>query len=424
MSHLLIFEPDPRGHTFEWLACLLRHAASETRDRRTSFVVAPELADRLSSLADVSIPSHVKIIALDAAACRHCLSERLVVSGFARWWSMRRYLKRCGADHGFFLCLDHLSLPLALGLGGGGRTLSGILFRPSTHYTALDARNAPSRGERLRDWRKRILYALMLRNRALQRVLSLDPYFSEMQKGASKYASKIESLADPAFPLSPDRGERHDDVPANRVFFLLFGALTERKGILTLYDALMRLPPGIAGKCAIMIAGRIDPALRSAIGIKALALTRLQPNLWIERRDRFIPDAELDALIRRSNVVLAPYQRFVGSSGAMLRAARAGKPVLTQDYGLLARLAQDYALGSTADTTDPLRLAEAITSLVHNETWKNFDPAGAAAFVAAHAPHAFATAVFGPVIRDTIPHKRGLKSFISTPRTGHASPPP
>lgn len=415
MPHILIFEPDPRGHTFEWLAYLLRYAAKEASGQQVTFAVARELADRLTALPDVGHSSQVKIVALDISESRLCLSNSLVVSGFARWWVMRRHLKREGADHGFFLCLDHLSLPLALGLRAAGRSLSGILFRPSTHYAAL-TNLAPTRGEHLRDLRKRVLYALSLRNPALRRVLSLDPYFVGMQHGG-----KIEALADPAFAISGE-SEALPVAPGGRTRFLLFGALTERKGILALYDALMRVPPAIAQKSAVMIAGKIDPALWPALKIRMATLAHAQPDLLIEQRDRFIPDDELNALIASSDIVLAPYQRFVGSSGVMLRAALAGKPVLTQSYGLLGKLTRDFALGVTVDTADPDRLAEVFTSLVQNGAEESFDPKGAATFLAAHSPLDFATAVFDRSTWEAVQHKRRLGNFTSAPRTGHASP--
>src|SRR5207237_3091484 len=88
-----------------------------------------------------------------------CTLRLLSVSAFARWWTMRRHLRRSGAQQGFFLMLDLLSLPLALGLGAGGKRVSGILFRPSVHYGTIGPYK-PSRGERLRDGRKALLYRL------------------------------------------------------------------------------------------------------------------------------------------------------------------------------------------------------------------------------------------------------------------------
>lgn len=421
MSHILIFEPDPRGHTFEWLAYLLRYSANKISSQRVTFAVAPTLADQLAALPDVKRSPLVQIVALDETESRFCLSDSLAVSGFARWWTMRRHLKRSGADHGHFLCLDHLSLPLALGLRARASSLSGILFRPSTHYVAL-TNIAPNRNEVLRDLRKQILYRLMLRNPALRRVLSLDPYFVQLKNRFGDKSEKIEALADPAFPMGHCDGAPQNEPSPARMHFLLFGALTKRKGILVLYDALMRLPPDIAQQCAVTVAGKIDPSLNPTLKARLTKLVREQPRLWIDQQDRFVPEHELNALIRRSDVILAPYQRFVGSSGAMLRAASAQKPVLTQDCGLLGKLTQDFALGMTADTSDPDRLAAAITTLVRDGMGELFNPASAMAFIAAHSPDDFAAAIFCCSSWETVRRKRRRGNFNSASRTGHASP--
>ncbi len=55
-------------------------------------------------------------------------------------------------------------------------------------------------------------------------------------------------------------------------------------------------------------------------------------------------------LLKRCDVVLIPYQRHVGSSGLLIWAASAGKPVITQDFGLIGALTRAYKLGQTVDT--------------------------------------------------------------------------
>ena len=66
----------------------------------------------------------------------------------------------------------------------------------------------------------------------------------------------------------------------------------------------------------------------------------------------------------RSDVVLAPYQRFVGSSGVLMWAARAGRPVLAQEFGLVGRLTRDHRLGAVADSSDPAHLAREIERMI------------------------------------------------------------
>src|ERR1700744_3855396 len=150
---VLIFEPDIEGHSLEWLDHLVTFVAAESADTEV-WVAAPEpLCHALAQATS----DHVHLSPLTAWERRLCTSRHLSLAALARWWAMRRHLDRSGADRGFFLTLDLLSLPLAFGLGAGGRKLSGILFRPSVHYGEIGPYD-PSWRERLRDVRKGLLY--------------------------------------------------------------------------------------------------------------------------------------------------------------------------------------------------------------------------------------------------------------------------
>ncbi|HYM02043.1 MAG TPA: hypothetical protein VET85_03790, partial [Stellaceae bacterium] len=81
------------------------------------------------------------------------------------------------------------------------------------------------------------------------------------------------------------------------------------------------------------------------------------------------------------------------SSGVMLWAARCGKPVLTQEFGVLGRLARDHGLGMTVDCTRPSELAAGIARVVAEGPNKFFDRFSAQRFVAEHSPDTFAEMV-------------------------------
>jgi glycosyltransferase involved in cell wall biosynthesis len=149
---------------------------------------------------------------------------------------------------------------------------------------------------------------------------------------------------------------------------------------------------------AVVLAGKIEPAIRDAAQGRVRALAAGQPDLWLRIEDRWIHSAELDQLIARCDVVLAPYDRFVGSSGVLLWAARAGKPVLTQDYGLIGRLVNDFALGIAVDTSDPAQLARAIVQMVERGPETFFDSQSAARFVDDRSPERFAAEVFAGLL--------------------------
>ncbi|WP_148293975.1 glycosyltransferase family 4 protein [Azospirillum sp. B4] len=263
----VIFEPDAEGHPCEWLKHLMHFAAADERDYRVSFVVARELYDELAADGAASRQDRVRVLPLDPAEQARCRHPLLPVRGFARWWTMRRYLERTGSEAGHFLSLDHLTLPLALSLGAGGRRLCGILFRPSVHYGALGSYE-PTLKEWLRDARKALLYPLMLRNAAVHRVLTLDPYFPTYAHDRYVQGDKVRTVVDPVHPFvneTPEERALAAMMPDGRVTLLLFGFLTERKGILSLLDALHHLPADAAAKVGVMIAGKVDPTLRDRV---------------------------------------------------------------------------------------------------------------------------------------------------------------
>ena len=394
-SHkVLVFEPDPEGHAQEWLEHLMRFVASEACDIEILLLAPEALCSALTRARPAKAADRIRVIPLSPLERRLCTLRFLSAAAFARWWTMRRHLRKSGARHGFFLMLDLLSLPLALGLGAGRGRLSGILFRPSVHYGAIGPYN-PSRNERLRDRRKDLLYRLMLRNQSLDRVLSLDPFFPEHAHKRYPNGSKVIALPDPANPPTARRAadERARFAPAGRVGFLLFGYLTERKGPLAVLDALLLLPREAAARIAVLFAGRIDPALRDRLEQRRRARAARHPDLWLHSDDRRLDQSELASLVRQSDVVLAPYQRFVGSSGVLLWAAASGRPVLAQEFGLVGRLTREHQLGLSVDASDPSQLALEIARMVDRGPSAFLDCEAATRFAASQTPQRFASVV-------------------------------
>ena len=128
---ILVFEPDAEGHAHEWLQHLIDFVARDEADTEILLLVPERLRQALSTSLSTE---RAKLIALSPREERFCATRNLTVSAFARWWIVRRHLRESGAQRGFFLMMDLLSLPLALGFGAAGARLSGILFRPSVHY--------------------------------------------------------------------------------------------------------------------------------------------------------------------------------------------------------------------------------------------------------------------------------------------------
>ncbi|HEY1722413.1 MAG TPA: glycosyltransferase [Magnetospirillaceae bacterium] len=393
---ILIFEPESEGHPIEWLQHLVRYAANEDQRCITYMIVASSVRRILIQDPVALAEGHIRVVAMTAREQRLCKHKSLLISAFSRWWTMRRYMKQTGASAGYFLGIDHLMLPLALGFGIGRRAIGGILFRPSNHYAALGmARRRLI--ECIKDLRKDIIYRLALRNRHVHSIQTLDPYFPDYAARHYHHGNKVRWLPDPVHPaVNVNIGENGlvESIPANLTVLLLFGHITERKGALIVLDALRHLRPEVAKTTGIIFAGRVEETLRERFenGLSALAAAR--PEVWVHVEDRRIGSGELYALVDRSDLILAPYQRFVGSSGVLLWAARAGKPIVTQEFGLLGRLVRDNHLGFTADTSDEQSLCNCIESALSVDQTGHFDGQTAAKFVAPMTPQRFADDIF------------------------------
>jgi hypothetical protein len=393
--HILVFEPDPRGHAEEWLL----HIANFVRDRqppvRVTLAAPAALAGPLGEVAARAAPATLGILPVDESTSAACMGRPLMRAAFARWRAMMRCLDATGAGEGVFLCLDALSLPLALGRRAGGRTLSGILFRPSVHYAEFED-GRPRAKEIIRDLRKRILYPRMLANPALTSVHSLDPYFPDYARQHFRQGAKVMALDDPtAIPTAiPRPGDACAlRFPGGRTAFFHFGEITARKGVVQLLDACRRLPVEIASHAAFIVAGRIDPSLRAEIGGRLHALRRERPELWIELADRRLEEREIVDTMRACDVLVMPYQRFVGSSGLLVWAALCERPVITQRYGMVGRAVREHRLGLAVDTCDPAAIATAIGVAVAGEIGDNFDRRGARRFAEHRDSDSFARRV-------------------------------
>lgn len=393
---LVVVEPAPRGHGREWLLHLASYARRCEPIPRLTFVVAPPVAEALAAELRAAPVPGLAIIPLGDREVALCTHRRLTVSALARWWTMRRYLAATGGRHGLFLEFDHLSLPIALGLPmGPGRAVSGVLFRPSVHYRDGNGTLA----ERLRDLRKEWLYRLTLRRSAVRRVHTLDAGFPAFARSRYRGGEKVTALPDPAHPpLEPTPDDRllAARTPGDRKLFVLFGVLTERKGVLALLRSLALLEPAVARGIAVIVAGEVDPPIRSEVDELLTAIGRQRSGLWLHVEPRFLRSGEIAALIDRAHVVLAPYQRFVGSSGVLMWAASRGRPVIAQDYGLVGRLVREHGLGLTADTADPADLARALAAAVAEKRESLADSEDLAGFARAMTPDAFAAAILDP----------------------------
>lgn len=400
---MVVFEPVAYGHSFDHLSHLTDYLSTHESRCQVSFVVDPSLEDvarrRLGGTRHRVLPvSDVE---------RERSSRSLPVArSMDRWRILADYLERLRPDAAHVMMLDELQLPLALRLPVPDPTeITGVLFRPCLHYRSF-GENRSSVASRLRHLRKNLLHRALLGHPRLGTVFSLDPLFAPYAREHLTHGRKVVTLPDPVLfdgrrtagygEASREKG--HASVPPNRSVFLMFGSLTERKGVFPLLQSLSRLDARTAERAAVILAGTVPQDLKSQVANAVSGVRAARPKLWLEVWDRRLPEEELEELVGDADVILAPYQDFIGSSGIMMWAAGAVTPIITQQYGLLGELCRRHCLGLAVDTGSPKELAGAITDfVVRGEDL--YDPERIRQFAARKTPHAFADTIFTEVCR-------------------------
>ncbi len=403
-SHVVIFEPDYRGHQFEYVRHIVQFLEQHDSQMRVTFCVDPHLAEQIEELLG-SRDDQFDVRRIDEEAARICREGSLYRIDATRWRCMRDALVESGADHGLFLEVDLVQLSLALRRSvPNGCTLSGILFKPSIHYQEKEN----SLRERLRDLRKSVLYRLMLGHPALTTVFSLDVYFPEYAASTFKHGHKLHALPDP-FP-APDRvcreEEKGEPLPdfwqPERTTFLLFGSLSRRKGIFETLEALRHLSHTEQKKTSVIFAGRLQEEVVEEFRHAFHRLKTESEHLHVHLENRFIPEDDLATYIQMADVILAPYQRSMGSSGVLLWTAGMKTPVITQEYGFIGRYAREHQLGATTDTTQPERIASTIKRFVGAGEHPEVSKEKMEALSNDHTPRRFARTLFQNILGEAL----------------------
>ncbi|MFC1654462.1 glycosyltransferase [Myxococcota bacterium] len=396
-KNVIIFDPESAGHRLAYISVFLKYIQQHPLGCRIIFCIPEELKVPVLDAAKQypSRENDVEVTLLTKPETRACRSKSIVAKSISNWMVMLRYALRYRAGHCHHLQMDIIQLPLALRFFvPKSVSISGILFRPTIHYPSIGC--AP-RGfkEALRYREKKVLVERMLGHKALQRVFTLDGVFAEYAKAHLKHGHKCMPLPDPClFPTAAaiDAPRRKE----GRTVFLLFGSLARRKGIFATLDALRRVDHEHANKMVVVFAGKLVDGDRTLF-LRQFNQVRSSTSATLQLFDRYIDDEELGCLIKSCDVVLAPYQRFVGSSGVLFWAAGAEKPVITQDYGLVGHLTNKYKLGVTTDTTRPEDIASAMTRCVIDSPGNLLRPGSSQLLVAKNTAEAFASTLLNGI---------------------------
>lgn len=412
VKHFILFDLQVGGHHAGYIRHLLYYWPN--KNDKLSLVVSPEFLSKHADVVQMTLPNarsggttHVNIEWVtiseeelnwyQASACsltKHQPLGLAIRGAWVEWRLFCRYAKRLNADQALIMYLDRFQLPLAFRLPIPCE-LSGIYFRPTFHYHNF-SHYQPSFRERLRAWRQALLWRLTCHHPCLKVLFSLDPFAVETLQRFGK--TKVVHLPDPVEQYQKgvsSKKEWYDRlaIETGRRVFLLFGALSERKGISKLLDAISLLPVSELTRLCVLLVGNFSVVNEAQLLARIAAISQSLP-IQIILHNQFVAEKDVPLYFDITDVVLAPYQYHVGMSGILVWAATLRKPVLASNYGLMGELVRQHSLGIAVDSTQASEIAKGISVFLKGEPTQLFDNDSAAQFAHENEASRFARVVY------------------------------
>jgi glycosyltransferase involved in cell wall biosynthesis len=396
---IVLFNLYSGGHHPQHLECLAAYWEALTPDAELHVVVSdrhvlahPDTAARIAATPNTEL--HVARLpdgfeeSRSSTFARDRLHGRLAA----------HYIRLLHPDHFVLMLFDHAQLSLAVDLRFPWPVaISGIYFRPSFHYGSLGGPPQTS-GDRVKGVVKQLVLRAALRNPHLRTLFSLDPFAVPYIERWSTHTEAV-VLPEPLEHRQPAAGSSLlDDLEPDRRRLVVFGSLDERKGIGVVLDALQALPRQAQRALTLVLGGPVIGSGR----VELLARLRefaAHSDVELRLEDRFIPESDVQRLLAGCDLSLLTYQRPVGSSGVLIRAAAAGIPVLATDYGVVGEQVRRHRLGIAVDTTDANSIRVVIEAWVERPETIPFDREAAAEFARQNTAELFAETIFSRLLR-------------------------
>ena len=278
---------------------------------------------------------------------------------------LMRAIERFRPQHVYVPAADHLTQMMSI--RGDRRRLAGdvemegLMMRGGFAY--------PSRG--WRQWTQDRLSLAAIERSPWTILHYADPIPHEMllSRGGS-ISHRLHLLPDPV-ESNPwiDRvvARRRLGVPEGGRYLGSVGLMDERKGIDRLLTAFANAP--LEPDDRLLLVGQSSRAVRDLLRGSMADLVRAGRIIAI---DRYVDNEEFSAAISALDVVCTPYPQHIGSASVVIRAAAAGRPVVSSTFGWVGMVVRRFDLGWSCDVSDSAALAS--TLVVGLERSRHFGP--------------------------------------------------
>lgn len=337
-KRILIFEPYASGHREEYINNILSIIRFDNRNEylfALNKLLIQKVGYKYQKVKFIEIKEPDKLSKWQKASQEY---EVLL-----------KIFKKYSFDKVIFL--DYYTFILASLFKSYGFDISGILYKPF---------NPKERNSILFRFSKDIQYFLMARRKRIESIFLLNNLEVTNILNKRYFTNKFKLLVDPVVYYTPYNINPYSE--KNKIVFLHFGSLDERKGVFSIFEACYFLQPEIYKKILFAFVGKpsIDYKDRIEDGIEKLKINL--PDLSIYYNPEFVSNEAMEDYFQFSDCILIPYKYTTMSSGILGHAAKWNKYIIASN-GLIGNIVNTYKLGISITPT-PIEISKAITCFV------------------------------------------------------------
>lgn len=330
---ILVFETSLSGHRLEYLHHIYMGGREQYEDNYV-FVVPETFIDKRNGLDwPESLNIHFRYISEDEINMIESV-KGLIKSSFTNTRLLMRYVNEINPDRIILISLMRF-MPWLSFIRVKKNSIRGIIYKIYLYEN--------SRG--LRRIINHCIYTLFAHRKCMNKIFILNDDESAKRLNKIYRTSNFIYLPDPVPIIEREnvRDIRKElDIKSTDKMYLHFGGLSERKGTLTILDAISMMKKEDLHDKVFVFAGKVYNSIKNIFYEKN---KELEKNARILVFDEFCSYEFINNLCKSCDVILIPYFEICQSSGVIGYASFFNKPLIGPSEGFLGHLIRSYKMG-------------------------------------------------------------------------------
>lgn len=364
-STILVFAPQSDGHYVEYVHHIYMQSCKH-RENRYIFLADRSFCDNMKYMDWPSFDN----VAFVFIELRPPSSLPKFLVSFYYISIINKKVSEWNVDKVFSISLMYF-VPAGLFLNRRAK-FSGVIYKIYLRDNCYKGR------PKIVDYLK---YLILSKSKVFRKILILNDSESVLDLNDYYNTDKFCYLPDPCLtlPSSDFYPRTYYKLGQDVKVFAHIGALSERKGTLTILDSLRFLTDEQRKKYVFIFSGKVDMDIKD----RFYALVGdLSNHVRIIVENEYCSFSHLSGIVESCDVLLIPYKQTAQSSGIVGYSSQMLKPVVAPESGLVGKIVREYSLGVTCDCSDPMELSYSYQgALCYKPSRKYYDEHSVSAFV-------------------------------------------